>query len=200
MKLQTGHCFGQDAPNLMSKKKARWLHPGEPFSLATTMETWRPIPGSTYEASSLGRIRSPWGTILKPCNHGLGYHIVGVRFHDRAKIKTVTVHTLVAAAFHGPRPAGLDVAHGDNDKHNNRPENLRYATRSENMKDSPKSDGKKSPYPWKTLDVGDVFQMPRVRRGSASGLCRVWSLRLDQTFKALKPANDDGSWTVTRVA
>lgn len=100
------------------------------------MEFWKPIPGSKYEASSLGRIRSPRGNILKPYNHGLGYHLVGMKFDHEPKVVTRTVHRLVALAFHGPRPEGLDIAHGNCIKTDNRPSNLRYATRSENLQDS----------------------------------------------------------------
>ena len=51
------------------------------------------------------------------------------RFHR------ATVHQLVAEAFIGPRPPGLDVCHRDGNRKNNRPENLRYGTRSDNLAD-----------------------------------------------------------------
>lgn len=45
------------------------------------------------------------------------------------------VHQLVCEAFHGPRPEGCDVAHGDGDPLNNSAENLRWASRKENIHD-----------------------------------------------------------------
>ena len=47
----------------------------------------------------------------------------------------VLVGVLVAAAFIGARPPGLDVMHRDGDPANNRDTNLSYGTRKENMAD-----------------------------------------------------------------
>jgi hypothetical protein len=43
---------------------------------------------------------------------------------------------LVANAFIGPNPGKLDLCHGDGNKQNNRVENLRWGTRSENTQDA----------------------------------------------------------------
>jgi hypothetical protein len=43
------------------------------------------------------------------------------------------VHQLVCEAFHGPCPAGLETLHEDENGLNNRPENLRWGTRKENL-------------------------------------------------------------------
>lgn len=46
------------------------------------------------------------------------------------------VHTMVCAAFHGPKPTSShEVRHLDGDRRNNRPDNLRWGTRSENEAD-----------------------------------------------------------------
>jgi hypothetical protein len=45
------------------------------------------------------------------------------------------VHQLVAAAFLGPRPDGLEVRHLDGDPLNNAVSNLAYGTRLENIQD-----------------------------------------------------------------
>lgn len=50
------------------------------------------------------------------------------------EIASVRVHGIVTTAFHGPRPTdGHVVDHIDTNKHNNRPENLRWVTRLENV-------------------------------------------------------------------
>jgi hypothetical protein len=46
------------------------------------------------------------------------------------------VHYLVGLAFNGPRPPGLHCRHLDGHAHNNRADNLRWGTRSENMQDA----------------------------------------------------------------
>lgn len=48
-------------------------------------------------------------------------------------VGTARVHIIVATAFHGPRDSAIYVVdHIDNNKQNNRPENLRWFTRLEN--------------------------------------------------------------------
>ena len=168
------------------------------------MEIWKEIPNSKYEASSLGRIRSPRGKILKPYNHALGYHLVGVKFDHEPKIITRTVHRLIALAFHGPRPEGLDICHGNCIKTDNRPSNLRYATRSENLQDTYAMGGfltgRPFVYPWQLLSVGEAFSSNPIKRLSIKRMVLEANHRFDRTFDVAKAANDDGSWTVTRIA
>lgn len=63
--------------------------------------------------------------------------------------RTRYVHDLVAEAFLGPKPQGLEVCHGDNNTRNNAASNLRYATRSENHRDKRKhgTNGRKTHCP-----------------------------------------------------
>lgn len=94
-------------------------------------EEWRPVVGfeGTHEVSNLGRVRSLLSNkVLKQGKHTQGYRTVSPcgRRHK-------TVHSLVAAAFIGPRPHGLDINHIDGDKTNNAAANLEYVTRKENM-------------------------------------------------------------------
>lgn len=62
-----------------------------------------------------------------------GYVRVGLKSQD--KIERRSVHTLVLAAFVGPRPPGKDTRHWNNVRHDNRLENLLYGTKVENMAD-----------------------------------------------------------------
>lgn len=99
-------------------------------------EEWRQIGDWPYEASTLGRIRRK--------DAGGGYqagHVLSQARSDQAAgYLRVTirrfVHSLVAQAFLGPPPEGPEeyvVNHRDGDKSNNRPDNLEWATRSENQ-------------------------------------------------------------------
>jgi len=108
-------------------------------------EEWRPVPNYPgYEASSLGRVRSVdrwvtrsdgkcgfWrGTVLQPTKQG---RYLKVKLSAR---NTIAVHIVVCSAFYGPRPADKHgVAHGNGDCHDNRSDNLRWATVKENLAD-----------------------------------------------------------------
>lgn len=93
-------------------------------------EKWRPIPSLPgYEASSEGRIRNG-ARILNGTVDRYGY-----RYFNIKGGKKVKAHRLVCEAFHGP-PAAEQCAHADGDKLNNRPGNLRWASRSDNAQDS----------------------------------------------------------------
>lgn len=103
-------------------------------------EIWRPVVGyeGLYEVSNTGRVRSlydgRWQRCrikeLKPGAHEDGYLLVSLYKDSERKIHTV--HSLVMAAFVGPRPEGLQINHIDEDKTNNRVENLEYCTCREN--------------------------------------------------------------------
>ena len=57
-------------------------------------------------------------------------------------IAGVRIHTIVAKAFLGERPGELVIDHIDTIKTNNRPSNLRYVTRFENLVGNPLTRGK----------------------------------------------------------
>lgn len=97
-------------------------------------EIWKPVVGyeGLYEVSSYGRVRSLdrydsknrfWkGRILKLSDDGRGY--LDVQLCSNGKVKHHLVHRMVAQAFI-PNPDNLpQVNHRDEDKTNNRVENL----------------------------------------------------------------------------
>lgn len=113
-----------------------------------THEEWRPVPGyeGSYEVSSLGRVRSiprvltmrngqtrthP-GRLLKPRPAGRERMHLQVVVGGRPRY----VHRLVLLAFHGPAPAGMQGCHNDGNSKNNRLDNLRWDTGSNNRYDS----------------------------------------------------------------
>lgn len=103
-------------------------------------EEWRPVVGyeGWYEVSNLGRVRrvgagrgSTVGRILRTRPDRNGYRLV--ELHRERRRHGENVHRLVAAAFLGPRPAGMEVNHRDRDKMNSALANLEYVTPSENV-------------------------------------------------------------------
>lgn len=136
----------------------------------------------------------------------MGYQMVAIRFEDQGRMRSYTVHRLVALAYHGPRPDGLDIAHGNCIKTDNRPSNLRYTTRSDNILDSlrmgqwPQGGGREAIYPWREMEVGESFRANPMSRASIQGTVSNARRRYERDFTIASAANDDGSWTVTRVA
>ncbi|MGJ4126743.1 NUMOD4 motif-containing HNH endonuclease [Corynebacterium macclintockiae] len=110
-------------------------------------ERWKEIEnsGGEYLISSRGRVKNVrTGKLLKPFARGKTGHL-GVDLPAGCK----NVHVLVAEAFIGKRPPGLEVCHGDNDPTNNDVSNLRWDTRSANVLDLRKGKSKcRNGHPW----------------------------------------------------
>lgn len=122
-------------------------------------EIWKSVKGyeSIYEVSSVGRIRSLdrvikkkgnrgsvyslklKGKILKPKLTKLGYHEHGLSNGVKYDISHFRLNRLVATAFI-PNPNNLpQVHHIDHDKLNNKVDNLKWVTASENIKEAIKA-------------------------------------------------------------
>ena len=101
-----------------------------------------PIPSAPgYEAAFDGTIwsvDSNWrgygARPMTPRLHNDGYPAVRVRVAGQEVRRTV--HSLVAEAWIGPRPAGHQVRHMDGSPENSAPWNLRYGTASDNARDA----------------------------------------------------------------
>ena len=115
-----------------------------------TQPEWRKIPGlnGRHEVSSDGRFRT--AAFISGRGHrmpardkkvcfsrvGKSYFAGMVRVSDGGKEKVHLIHRLVAAAFIGPCPDGMEVLHIDGNSRNNAVANLRYGTRAENVADT----------------------------------------------------------------
>lgn len=121
-------------------------------------EIWKPIEGfeGRYEVSSLGRVKSlprPYWNhngyamlkerILKPAENTYRktpYLYVGIS-DSSGKRHSLSVHTLVCKAFHGPKPEQIDgdknveCMHLNGNSLDNRAENLAWGTHSQNMRE-----------------------------------------------------------------
>jgi hypothetical protein len=110
------------------------------------MEVWKAIPGyeGAYEASNTGLIRSvdrmvlhgvhgtckQKGRVLKYAKDAKGYPRVALS--DGVKLRTYTIHRLIAYTFMPPRPEGFQINHINGIKTDNSIGNLEYCTQSEN--------------------------------------------------------------------
>lgn len=108
-----------------------------------TEEIWRPVVGyeGLYEVSSYGRVRSLdrydsrnrfcKGRILKLNDDGRGY--LSVQLCSNNKIKKFLVHRVVAQAFISNPDNLPEVNHLDEDKTNNRVDNLEFCNHKYNI-------------------------------------------------------------------
>lgn len=119
-------------------------------------EEWRPVIGfeSEYEVSNYGRVRSITRVMVySRVDQYSGKTIEVRRTHKGKELRpgpcrsghlsvalgrgnSKHVHILVLEAFRGPRPAGMEGLHADDIPSNNRLDNLRWGTRSENIIDA----------------------------------------------------------------
>lgn len=116
----------------------------------TRAERWLPIPGyqGYYSISDHGKVRSEFRIIRRrdgtdcPVRERLmktgvdshGYLQCTLRTPEM-RYRTHAVHRLVALAFLGPRPEGMEVCHQDGNRANPRLDNLRYDTHVANVGD-----------------------------------------------------------------
>jgi len=103
------------------------------------LEFWKPIVGfeGIYEVSNVGNVRRalacPGARPLKLLALKR-YKLTGdgsrfaVNLYKDHRVKRIPVHALVAAAFIGPRPQGLEVNHKNGNRLDNRVSNLEYIT------------------------------------------------------------------------
>lgn len=102
----------------------------------------RPVPGfDGYYVTSTGRVwstrewRGQRGRWLKPAVDDKGGHL-HLNLMKDGLMRTRRVHSLVAEAFLGRRPVGLEVRHLNGNPADNRVSNLKWGTRSENVRDA----------------------------------------------------------------
>ncbi|WP_372732947.1 NUMOD4 motif-containing HNH endonuclease [Novosphingobium sp.] len=96
-------------------------------------ERWKTVLGfPDYMVSSEGRVYSHISQkFLRPGIASNGYPTVAL-----GRGNTRTLHSLVAETFIGPCPAGMEVRHRDGIRTNPKLSNLRYGSRSDNIKDA----------------------------------------------------------------
>ena len=97
-----------------------------------TEEIWKQIKDFNYEVSNYGNVRNHKKIILKPHKRGKGYK--AIRISKDKKRHRYYIHRLVAQAFLDLDITNIKIKvdHIDNDKTNNRLENLQLLTHREN--------------------------------------------------------------------
>jgi hypothetical protein len=109
------------------------------------MSEWRRVPEfPNYEISDTGEIRAlayvdarGWRRKPRAIRGGIdgsGYRQVKLVNERGGRMRKV--HRLLAAAWHGPCPEGMECRHLDGNRLHNTPDNLRWGTPRENGQDA----------------------------------------------------------------
>lgn len=152
----------------------------------TANEVWLPVTGyeGWYSVSNLGRVRrdrsgksTTVGKVLRPGKDEWGYLAVVLCRTDGGKSRKI--HLMVAEAFIGPRPTGFQINHKNGNITDNRPENLEYATPSQNIK-----------------HAYDVLGRKKVRMiGTKNGMAKM----NEQSISEIRSLKESG-WTQRAIA
>lgn len=176
--------------------------PGVDEVFAPVQPGWRVVDGfgGFYEVSEDGRVRSRarsvlqengvvrmWPSVeLKQKRLRHGYMEVCLRHAYQAK-SFVCVHSLVASAFLGPKPAGAEVRHLDGDKANCRASNLAWGEHIDNMHDQYRH-GTRIASTWHPLASLTRELVEWIRESSQSGaeIARTLGLSVSTVCRARK--------------
>ena len=121
-------------------------------------EEWVDVPGhdDRYEASNYGRVRNKErGNMIRGSLDHKGYLVFTVYQGDYEQTN-IKIHSMVAAAFLGERPAGLVVNHKDGTRTNNNIINLEYVTHKENLRHG------RALKPYDPWNKGRIFRKKKV--------------------------------------
>lgn len=151
-------------------------------------EIWRWAHGyhGFYKVSSYGRVLSYYnnrhGTsttpkLMIPNKGGRGYPTV--RLSINKKGKTIPIYKIVAQAFIGKRPKGLEAAHLDGNRNNSRADNLSYVTpkinQSHKLIHGTSMRGEK--HPMSKLKTTDILEIRRKINGrNCSEIAREYGI------------------------
>ena len=169
-------------------------------------QSWHPVIGyeGLYEVSNLGNVRSVdrttsvfrYGKTYQAKKRGKqlklhadrgGYLTATLYNVSLGKNLKISVHILVAEAFIGPRPEGLDVLHGISGQKVNTPENLSYGSSSKNMldrvRDGTDNRGEKHPHALLTRDEVEFIRRADRSRGKAQAIAEIFGISRDTVYK-----------------
>lgn len=121
-------------------------------------EDWKDVIGyeGLYQVSNFGRVRGKSSKILAPQPRN-GY--LRIQLKKGGHIKTMAIHRMVAVAFLTNENGHNEVNHKDEDKTNNRVENLEWCDRSYNCNHGSRTEKivAKTSYPVLQIDkVGNI--------------------------------------------
>lgn len=140
-------------------------------------EIWKDIPFTEgYQVSNMGRVKSfklsRFGKLMKLTMSNKGYLRVGLKDKETKKTKQCSIHRLVLMIFNPiPGMEDLEVNHRDEDKTNNRLDNLEWCERKYNANHGKAIEkvAAQRRKPVKCVETGEVFSCAK-EAGEAYGV------------------------------
>ena len=155
-----------------------------------------PAPYDCYSVTEDGRVFShKFNKIeeLAAVNNSSPYLNVNVSVKGKKHYKPI--HTLVALAYHGPRPTKLVIRHLDGNHLNNHKDNLKYGTQAENMGDAVKHGTIRSgsKHPFAKLSEANIQEILVLReRGfTYQEIAGMFDVKFQTIWRAV---NDPNAW------
>ena len=177
-------------------------------------EIWKDILGyeGLYQASTMGRIRSMdrqvirsngqirnfKSKIIKPVKKIKNNETLFVSLSKNNRLQTYTVHKLVMLAFKGERPEGCQICHGNGDVTDNKLDNLRYDTPSENAIDMYRYGGKSGAGKLSIEQVLEIRRLYKTGNYKQKGLAEMFGVNRSSICAVINRIsfawlNDDGT-------
>lgn len=98
---------------------------------------WAPVPGfNGYFACREGYVRGPRKVLKGYSPDGKYLRVLLRDMGTNSERVMMFIHRVILLTFVGPCPVGMEVRHLNGDSTDNRLENLKYGTHSENMQDT----------------------------------------------------------------
>ena len=175
-------------------------------------EIWKDIPGyeGLYMVSNLGNVKSlpreMWNgkgyfmskeKLLSKNTCPIGYNRVILTNYEKKRYY-VGVHYLVLKAFVGEKPEGYTVCHNDNNKDNNKLNNLRYDSLRENSIDMYRHGYKVTIGKLTVEDVVEIRRLYATGEYLQKDLANIYNVSQSNISRAIKSErfnwlNDDGT-------
>ena len=124
--------------NFQISLQEEWVHVAVPdYETLYQVSTWGRVKSTErFVRGGRGKKQLVPEHIMNIVGNAIRGNRPGVYFNKKGKQKFFKVQILVLEAFIGPKPENTECCHYNDDKYNNRLENLYWGTRSQNMKDA----------------------------------------------------------------
>lgn len=157
------------------------------------VEVWKDVNGyeGKYKISNLGRLKNKRGEFINGSNiHG---YIRVMLFGDK-KVKTISIHRLVAIHFIENDNNKPYVNHIDGNKQNNRVDNLEWCTQAENIQHSIENglktdcgeNSKKHKLTKEDVNFIRTRYIPRDKIYSAKELAKKFNISRREIYRVIK--------------